>query len=178
MDSGLCGRGCRGFDPTLRKRRGLATARRCRTPDRRGQYPKILRGFGKAATHECVFSGNRGKATGWDRKGADLLSVLCRTDPDAPAERGISIILVECPTPGFVFERTIDSVGHRAHLLPQFALEGVSVPGDNVLGNLGGGLALTAACFMGAAALVGIFAVGVMRMGFDFALGFARNERR
>jgi butyryl-CoA dehydrogenase len=31
---------------------------------------------------------------------------------------------------------------------------------------------------MGAAALVGIFAVGVMRMGFDFALGFARNERR
>jgi nitroalkane oxidase len=62
--------------------------------------------------------------------------------------------------------------------LPQFALEGVSVPGDNVLGNLGGGLALTAASFMGAAALVGIFAVGMMRMGFDFALSFARNERR
>ena len=117
-------------------------------------------------------------ATGWDRKGADLLSVLCRTDPDAPAERGSSILLVECPTPGFVFERAIDSVGHRAHLLPQFAFEGVSVPGGNVLGNLGGGLALTAASFMGAAALVGIFAVGVMRMGFDFALGFARNERR
>jgi butyryl-CoA dehydrogenase len=117
-------------------------------------------------------------ATGWDRKGAGLLSVLCRTDPDAPAERGTSILLVECPTPGFVFERAIDSVGHRAHLLPQFAFEGVSVPGANVLGNLGGGLALTAASFMGAAALVGIFAVGVMRMGFDFALGFARNERR
>src|SRR5215467_5600388 len=106
-------------------------------------------------------------ATGWDRKGADLLSVLCRTDPDAPAERGISIILVECPTPGLIFERAIDSVGHRAHLLPQFALEGVSVSGDNVLGDLGGGLALTAAGFMGAAALVGIF-----------ELGFARNERR
>src|ERR1700751_2744334 len=28
-------------------------------------------------------------ATGWDRQGADLLSVLCRNDPDAPAERGI-----------------------------------------------------------------------------------------
>jgi butyryl-CoA dehydrogenase len=116
-------------------------------------------------------------ATGWDRKGADLLSVLCRTDPDAPAERGTSIILVECPTPGLVFERAIDSLGHRAHLLPQFALEGVSVPGDNVLGNLGGGLALTAASFIGAAALVGIFAVGVMRMGFDFALGFARKSQ-
>ena len=117
-------------------------------------------------------------ATGWDRRGADLLSVLCRTDPDAPAERGISIILVEGPASGLVFERAIDSVGHRAHLLPQFALEGVSVPGDNVLGSLGGGLALTAASFMGAGALVGVFAVGVMRTAFDFALGFARNERR
>jgi nitroalkane oxidase len=39
-------------------------------------------------------------ATGWDRKGADLLSVLCRTDPDAPPESGISVILVERPRVG------------------------------------------------------------------------------
>jgi nitroalkane oxidase len=117
-------------------------------------------------------------ATGWDRKGADILSVLCRTDPDAPPERGISVMLVERPASGLVFERAIDAVGHRAHLLPQFSLEGVSVPRDNVLGNLGGGLTLTAACFMGAAALVGIFAVGLMRAAFEFALDFARNERR
>ena len=117
-------------------------------------------------------------ATGWDRKGADILTVLCRTDPDALPERGISVILVERPTSGLVFERAIDSVGHRAHLLPQFRFEGVSVPGDNVLGTLGGGLALTAACFTGAAALVGIFAVALMRAAFEFTLDFARNERR
>jgi alkylation response protein AidB-like acyl-CoA dehydrogenase len=117
-------------------------------------------------------------ATGWDRKGADLLSVLCRTDPDAPPERGISIMIVERPASGLVFERAIVSVGHRAHLLPQFNLEGVSVSSDNVLGSLGGGLALTAACFTGAAALVGIFAVALMRAAFEFTLGFARTERR
>ena len=117
-------------------------------------------------------------ATGWDRKGADILSVLCRTDPDAPPDRGISVMLVERPASGFVFERAIDSVGHRAHLLPQFRFDGVSVPKDNVLGSLGGGLTLTAACFTGAAALVGIFAVALMRAAFDFALGFARSERR
>jgi nitroalkane oxidase len=117
-------------------------------------------------------------ATGWDRKGADVLSVLCRTDPDAPPERGISVMLVERPTSGLVFERAIDAMGHRAHLLPQFRFEGVSVARDNVLGSLGGGLTLTAACFMGAAALVGIFAVGLMRAAFEFALDFARNERR
>ena len=117
-------------------------------------------------------------ATGWDRKGADILSVLCRTDPDAPPERGISVMIVERPASGLVFERAINSVGHRAHLLPQFNLKGVSVSRDNVLGSLGGGLALTAACFTGAAALVGIFAVALMRAAFEFTLSFARTERR
>ena len=117
-------------------------------------------------------------ATGWDRKGADILSVLCRTDPDAPPERGISVMIVERPASGMVFERAIDLVGHRAHLLPQFNLKGVSVSRDNVLGSLGGGLALTAACFTGAAALVGIFAVALMRAAFEFTLSFARTERR
>jgi nitroalkane oxidase len=117
-------------------------------------------------------------ATGWDRMGADILSVLCRTDPDAPPERGISVMIVERPASGLVFERAIDSVGHRAHLLPQFNLKGVSVSRDNILGSLGDGLALTATCFTGAAALVGIFAVALMRTAFEFTLGFARTERR
>ena len=117
-------------------------------------------------------------ATGWDRKGADVLSVVCRTDPDAPPERGISVIVVERPVSGLVYERAIDSVGHRAHLLPQFNLKGVSVSRDNILGSVGGGLALVAACFTGAAALVGIFAVALMRAAFEFTLAFARTERR
>jgi nitroalkane oxidase len=106
-------------------------------------------------------------ATGWDRRGADVLSVLCRTDPDAPPERSISVILVERPASGLVFERAIDSVGHRAHLLPQFGFQGLSVAS-----------ALTTACFTGAAALVGIFAVALMRAAFEFTMAFARNERR
>ena len=59
-----------------------------------------------------------------------------------------------------------------------FSLKSVSVAADNVLGSLGGGLALTAACFTGAAALVGIFAVGLMRAAFEFTLDFARTESR
>lgn len=117
-------------------------------------------------------------ATGWDRKGADVLCVVCRTDSDAPPDKAISIIAVERPTPGIVFERAIDSVGHRAHLTPQFGLENVSAPQQNMLGQRGGGLALTAASFTGTAALVGIFGVALMRAAFEFALHFARTERR
>src|ERR1700747_779186 len=47
-------------------------------------------------------------ATGWDRKGADLLCVVCRTNADAPPEEGVSIIAVERPSSGIVFERAID----------------------------------------------------------------------
>src|SRR6516225_231642 len=49
-------------------------------------------------------------ATGWDRKGADVLCVVCRTDVNAPPEKAISVIVVERPAPGIVFERAIDSV--------------------------------------------------------------------
>jgi alkylation response protein AidB-like acyl-CoA dehydrogenase len=117
-------------------------------------------------------------ATGWDRKGADILCVVCRTAPDAPPEKAISIIAVERPASGIVFERAIESVGHRAHLTPQFGFENVSAPRHNLLGKEGGGLALTAASFTGTAALVGIFGVALMRAAFDFALHFARTERR
>jgi nitroalkane oxidase len=117
-------------------------------------------------------------ATGWDRKGADVLCVVCRTDANAPPERAISVIVVERPAPGVVFERAIDSVGHRAHLTPLFRFDNVSTPRNNLLGEEGNGLALTAASFTGTAALVGILGVALMRAAFDFALHFARIERR
>jgi alkylation response protein AidB-like acyl-CoA dehydrogenase len=98
--------------------------------------------------------------------------------PGAPPEKAMSIIAVECPASGIVFERAIDSVGHRAHLTPQFGFENVSVPRHNLLGEEGNGLALTAASVTGTAALVGIFGVALMRAAFDFALHFARTERR
>src|ERR1700691_597399 len=117
-------------------------------------------------------------ATGWARKGADVLTVVCRTDPAAPPERAISIIVVEGPAPGIVFERAINSIGHRAHLVPQFALQNVTTPQHNLLGQEGNGLALGLEAFTATAALVGIFGVALMRAAFDFALHFARSEKR
>ncbi|MBV9565356.1 MAG: acyl-CoA/acyl-ACP dehydrogenase [Bradyrhizobium sp.] len=130
---------------------------------------------------QWIISGRKkwvSSATGWDRKGADVLCVVCRTDPELPPENGISVIAVERPASGLVFERAIDSVGHRAHLVPQFGFENVSAPQHNLLGSRGAGLALAAASFTGTAALVGVLGVALMRAAFDFALHFARTERR
>jgi nitroalkane oxidase len=117
-------------------------------------------------------------ASGWDRKGADVLCVLCRTDIADPPERSVSIIAVEHLATGFVLEDAVDAVGHRAHLLPSIRFDDVPVPRSNLVGERGGGFALTAASFIGAAALVGIFAVALMRAAFDFTLHFAKTERR
>jgi len=117
-------------------------------------------------------------ATGWDRDGADVLCVVCRTNASVPPEQGVSVIAVEGPSSGIKFERAINAIGHRAHLVPQFTLENVTAPRANLLGQEGGGLALTTGAFTGTAALVGIFGVALMRAAFEFALRFARTERR
>ncbi len=117
-------------------------------------------------------------ATGWDGTGADLLCVVCRTDPAAPPDRGLSIIAVPKPKQGIVLDHAIDAMGHRAHLVPQFRLAGVRTSKRNVLGDVGSGERLVAMSFAGTAALVGIFGVALMRAAFEFAWNFARSERR
>ena len=116
--------------------------------------------------------------TGWNGRGADLLTVVCRTDPEVEPSRGISIIAVPRPESGLIFEHAFDTLGHRAHLTPRFCLDAVHVPAGNLLGREGGGLQLAAESFAGSAALVGIFGVALMRAAFQFALSFARSERR
>src|SRR5580704_368253 len=117
-------------------------------------------------------------ATGWNREGADVLCVVCRTDPAAPPDAAISVIAVQGPARGIEFERAIDTIGHRAHLVPEFSLQNVATPHTNLLGQPGSGLALTAGAFTATAALVGVFGVALMRAAFEFALHFARTEKR
>lgn len=130
---------------------------------------------------EWVINGTKkwvSSATGWDEKGADVLCVVCRTDPDADPDHAISVLAVQKPYQGIVPEGCTESMGHRAHYTPQFRLENVRVSKDSVVGTVGGGRDLVEASFSGTAALVGIMSVGVMRAAFDFALHFARTEKR
>jgi butyryl-CoA dehydrogenase len=115
---------------------------------------------------------------GWDGKGADLLTVVCRTDPDAAPAQGVSVIAVPRPAEGLVFEHAHHSVGHRAHLSTRFRLENVTVPLDNVLGGVGNGLKVAEAAFTATAALVGVLGVAIMRAAFEFSLNFAKTQKR
>ncbi|MBX3028331.1 acyl-CoA dehydrogenase family protein [bacterium] len=70
----------------------------------------------------------------------DLFVVVCKTDPDAqPAHRGISLILVEADTPGFVRGRKLDKLGLRGQDTSELAFEDCRVPVSNLLGVEGRG---------------------------------------
>ncbi|QEY63091.1 acyl-CoA dehydrogenase family protein [Metapseudomonas lalkuanensis] len=130
---------------------------------------------------EWVINGTKqwvSSASGWDGKGADLLSVVCRTDPLAAPEHGVSVILVPGPAQGFTANRAHESAGHRGHMTCNFSLLETRVPQENVIGEVGRGLDLVDASFSPTAALVGVMSLGVMRAAFDFALDFAKTERR
>ncbi|MFN8640409.1 MAG: acyl-CoA dehydrogenase family protein [Candidatus Binatia bacterium] len=70
----------------------------------------------------------------------DLFIVVCKTDPDArPAHKGISLILVEADTPGFIRGRKLDKLGLRGQDTSELAFEDCRVPVANVLGAEGRG---------------------------------------
>lgn len=67
---------------------------------------------------------------------ADWIWLACRTDPDAPKHRGISIILVPTDAPGFSWT-PIETVGGQTTTATYY--DGVRVPAGNLVGEEHGG---------------------------------------
>ena len=70
---------------------------------------------------------------------ADYVWLACRTDPELPRHKGLSIILVPADSPGFSYTpvHTVAGVGTSATYY-----EDVRVPQENLVGELNGGWAL------------------------------------
>lgn len=70
----------------------------------------------------------------------DLFVVVAKTDPDAdPPHKGISLLLVEAGTPGFVKGRKLDKLGLRGQDTSELSFEDCAVPVGNLLGGEGQG---------------------------------------
>jgi acyl-CoA dehydrogenase len=70
----------------------------------------------------------------------DLFIVVAKTDPNAdPPHKGISLLLVEADTPGFVRGRKLDKLGLRGQDTSELAFEDCIVPAANLLGQEGHG---------------------------------------
>jgi alkylation response protein AidB-like acyl-CoA dehydrogenase len=70
---------------------------------------------------------------------ADLVIVVARTDPDAPAAKGTSLLVVERGMPGFSRGRNLEKVGLKAQDTAELFFDEVRVPSENLLGREQGG---------------------------------------
>jgi acyl-CoA dehydrogenase len=71
---------------------------------------------------------------------ADLVIVVCKTDPDA-GSKGFSLLLVEAGTPGFEKGSNLEKVGMKAQDTSELFFQDVRVPKENLLGEAGKGFA-------------------------------------
>ena len=73
---------------------------------------------------------------------ADFCFLFCRTDPEAPKHKGISILLVPMDTPGITV-RPLPEIVHPQHPdLNEVFLDDVRVPTGNLVGEAGNGWAM------------------------------------
>lgn len=117
--------------------------------------------------------------TGWDKKGAHLFTVVCRTDRNKPAEESLAVIAVPGNTPGVEVVDVYDKLGHRGMVHPSINFTDVRVPVDNLIGKPGrNGIEIVQSAFTFTAAQIGAACVGVMRAAFEEAFNFAHREKR
>lgn len=111
---------------------------------------------------------------GWDGRGPDIMSVVCRTPG------GVSIIVVEREhlSSGFSVEEIYDLPGLKGCLTSRVRFEGVRVPRSNLIGEEGQGVDLTRNAFLASGASIGTFSVAAMRQAFAAAFDFASTEKR
>src|SRR6266849_10600839 len=71
---------------------------------------------------------------------ADLVIVVAKSDPQAnPPHKGVSLILVDANSPGFVRGRKLDKLGLRGQDTSELFFEDCRVPAKNLLGREGEG---------------------------------------
>jgi alkylation response protein AidB-like acyl-CoA dehydrogenase len=68
---------------------------------------------------------------------ADVVTVVARTDPDAPPGQAFTAFLVETDLPGFSVSRELKKLGNRSSPTVELAFSDVEVPASAILGDEG-----------------------------------------
>ncbi|MGQ9351962.1 MULTISPECIES: acyl-CoA dehydrogenase family protein [Mycolicibacterium] len=86
---------------------------------------------------DLVLSGTKTWISNARRSG--LIALLCKTDPDAtPKHSGISVVLVDNPTPGLTVSRDLPKLGYKGVESCELAFDACRVPASAILGGTPG----------------------------------------
>lgn len=106
---------------------------------------------------------------------ADLIVVVCKTDPSAGAA-GTSLLLVEAGTPGFERGRNLDKVGMKAQDTSELFFNDVRVPRENLLGEEGKGFAYLMQELPQERLSIGIMAVAATREILTQTIAYVKDR--
>jgi alkylation response protein AidB-like acyl-CoA dehydrogenase len=108
---------------------------------------------------------------------ADVAIVMAKTDPDA-GHRGITAFLTETDVPGYDASRIDNKLGIRAQDTAEIHLDGLRVPHENVVGEVGEGFYQLMEFFAPARADVAAQATGVATAALEASLDYAREREQ
>ncbi|OZM70445.1 acyl-CoA dehydrogenase [Amycolatopsis antarctica] len=109
---------------------------------------------------------------------ANPLPVLVKTDPSAsPAHHGMSVLLVDTTSEGFVVEKDIPKLGYKGTESCELRLDNVRVPKENLLGGVEGkGLGQALSSLETGRVNIAARSVGIAQRAYEEALRYARER--
>lgn len=122
---------------------------------------------------DFVVHGQKVFTTGADT--ADYIFTFVRTDPDAPASRGLSVLLIPRESEGVAVRPLRKLAGQSTHTCEVF-LDDVRVPGENLVGELGHGSRIIFDLMNGERIYVGAEGTGLGQGALDMALTYAQQR--
>src|ERR1700758_1235210 len=109
---------------------------------------------------------------------ADFYVVFAVTDPSAGHSRGISAFVVEADRPGFSVGKLEHKLGIRGSPTGQPIFDGVEVPDENLIGEVGQGFKVAMATLDRSRLGVAAQALGIAQGATDYAAAYARERRQ
>ena len=108
---------------------------------------------------------------------ADVCLVFVRTDPGA-GPKGISVIVVERGTPGFVVGDLENLLGVRANPVSSIRLYDCRIPAENLLGKEGTGLRIGLSALDSGRMGIAAQAVGIAQAALEEGVQYAKQRRQ
>jgi alkylation response protein AidB-like acyl-CoA dehydrogenase len=109
---------------------------------------------------------------------ADFYIVFAVTDREAGHSRGITAFVVEADRPGFSVGKLEHKLGIRGSPTGQPIFDGVRVPEENVVGEVGAGFKVAMATLDRSRLGVAAQALGIAQGATDYAVAYARERRQ
>ncbi|HEV7734993.1 MAG TPA: acyl-CoA dehydrogenase family protein [Candidatus Binatia bacterium] len=107
----------------------------------------------------------------------DLFVVVCKTDTAArPPHAGISLVLVEATTPGFVRGKKLDKLGLRGQDTSELFFEDCRVPVTNLLGQEGQGFKMLMQKLQQERLVIAVTSVASCRRALDDTMTYVKQR--